>query len=191
MACKCRLINCAKRPYLHGVKPYSLFYCFFIFQEQTALWHQLQNLYITTFTQELDHFFMLTRRLNSKHYKLKQTLYREGTRMRSAASCSVVLPSVLTSINMLLCTSTLTLFQILLNPISSVTMIQDPIVTLIRGRVNPILMYCNYGKGFVTFSCNSKPIPKTEGAKKQTVRTKILLWNFLENTNPLKITFSS
>lgn len=68
-------------------------------------------------------------------------------------------------------------------PISSVIMIQDPIVTLIRGRVNPILMYCNYGKGFVTFSCNSKPIPKTEGAKKQTVRTKILLWNFLENTN--------
>jgi len=53
-------------------------------------------------------------------------------------------------------------------PISSVTMIQDPIVTLIRGRVNPILMYCNYGKGFVTFSCNSKPIPKTEGAKKQS-----------------------
>lgn len=67
-------------------------------------------------SQELDHFFMLTRRLNSKHYKLKQTLYREGTRMRSAASCSVVLPSVLTSINMLLCTSTLTLFQLLLNP---------------------------------------------------------------------------
>lgn len=99
----------------------------FIFQEETALWHWLQSLHVISFTQKLDVFVY-----NRAHYKLEQTLYTEGTCLKSPSSCAVLLPSTLASTNTL--PSILESFSVFLL-IQILQWTEDITVTLIRGRV--------------------------------------------------------
>lgn len=183
---RCNSTSPANRP-----NRYSTFACFrFITQPHSSLLTLSPSTVVCKHTAEQRNSTeqhcgkYSTAGLNIRHHKLEKAFYTEGTYMRSALSCAVVIWSILTSISMLLSisnTAPFPIFFFLIN--SSVGRSHQGFFD--QWQLHHILIYYNHSKGIATFY-SSGPTSSNNSSQERKVRTKILLKFLGKHVRPLK-----